>query len=240
MSDKGLKHKVGLEHHGIKNAKEIFWNLTTPALYEHISRNGEGQLTHLGPVVVATGQHTGRAPNDKFVVKEPTSQDDIWWGKVNKPFNVEQFDALYGRVLAYLQNKSLYVQDCCAGADQEKQLHIRVVTETAWHNLFARNMFIQITDLDKLANHVPAFTILHVPSFRAVPLIDGTNSEVFVVVDYAKQMVLIGGTNYAGEIKKSVFSVLNYLLPKKHSVLSMFLVFLVQEKRPFLPTLIVI
>ena len=221
MSDKGLKHKVGLEHHGIKNAKEIFWNLTTPALYEHISRNGEGQLTHLGPVVVATGQHTGRAPNDKFVVKEPTSQDDIWWGKVNKPFGVEQFDALHGRILAYLQNKSLYVQDCCAGADQEKQLHIRVITETAWHNLFARNMFIQIKDLDKLANHVPAFTILHVPSFRAVPLIDGTNSEVFVVVDYAKQMVLIGGTNYAGEIKKSVFSVLNYLLPKKHSVLSM-------------------
>ena len=139
MSDKGLKHKVGLEHHGIKNAKEIFWNLTTPALYEHISRNGEGQLSHLGPVVVATGQHTGRAPNDKFVVKEPTSQDDIWWGKVNKPFGVEQFDALHGRILAYLQNKSLYVQDCCAGADQEKQLHIRVVTETAWHNLFARN-----------------------------------------------------------------------------------------------------
>ena len=221
MSAKGLKHKVGLEHHGIKNAKEIFWNLTTPALYEHISRNGEGQLSHLGPVVVSTGEHTGRAPNDKFIVKEPTSRDDIWWGKVNKPFKVEQFDALYGRVLAYLQNKSLYVQDCCAGADQEKQLHIRVITETAWHNLFARNMFIQIKDLDKLANHVPAFTILHVPSFKAVPSIDGTNSEVFVVVDYAKQMVLIGGTNYAGEIKKSVFSVLNYLLPKKHSVLSM-------------------
>ena len=221
MSAKGLKHKVGLEHHGIKNAKEIFWNLTTPALYEHISRNGEGQLSHLGPVVVATGQHTGRAPNDKFIVKEPTSQDDIWWGKVNKPFGVEQFDALYGRILAYLQNKSLYVQDCCAGADQEKQLHIRVITETAWHNLFARNMFIQIKDLDNLANHVPEFTILHVPSFQAVPSIDGTNSEVFVVVDYSKQLVLIGGTYYAGEIKKSVFSVLNYLLPKKHSVLSM-------------------
>ncbi|MBT7271996.1 MAG: phosphoenolpyruvate carboxykinase (ATP), partial [Nitrospina sp.] len=221
MPTKGLKHKVGLESHGIKNAKEIFWNLTTPALYEHISRNGEGHLSHLGPVVVATGQHTGRAPNDKFIVKEPTSQDDIWWGKVNKPFGVEQFDALYGRILAYLQNKSLYVQDCCAGADQEKQLHIRVITETAWHNLFARNMFIQIKDLDNLANHVPEFTILHVPSFQAVPSIDGTNSEVFVVVDYSKQLVLIGGTYYAGEIKKSVFSVLNYLLPKKHSVLSM-------------------
>ena len=108
MSKKGLKHKVGLEHHGIKNAKEIYWNLTTPALYEHICRNGEGQLSHLGPVVVATGEHTGRAPNDKFIVKEPTSQDHIWWGKVNKPFEVEQFDALHGRILAYLQNKNLY------------------------------------------------------------------------------------------------------------------------------------
>ena len=221
MPEKGLKHKVGLEHHGIKNAKEIYWNLKTPELYEHIIRNGEGRVSHLGPMVVSTGQHTGRAPNDKFIVKEPTSQDHVWWGKVNKPFEVDQFDALYGRVLAYLQNKNLYVQDCCAGADQEKQLHIRVITETAWHNLFARNMFIQIKDLDKLASHVPSFTILHVPSFQAVPSIDGTNSEVFVVVDYAKQMVLIGGTNYAGEIKKSVFSVLNYLLPQKHSTLSM-------------------
>ena len=221
MSTKGLKHKVGLEHHGIKNTKEIFWNLTTPSLYEHITRNGEGHLSHLCPLVVATGHHTGRAPNDKFIVKEPTSHDDIWWGKVNKHFGVEQFDALYGRILAYLQNKSLYVQDCCAGADQEKQLHIRVITETAWHNLFARNMFIQIKDLDNLANHVPEFTIIHVPIFQAVPSIDGTNSEVFVVVDYSKQLVLIGGTYYAGEIKKSVFSFLNYLFPKKHSVLSM-------------------
>ena len=110
MPEKGLKHKVGLEHHGIKNAKEIYWNLTTPELYEHIIHNGEGKVSHLGPMVVATGQYTGRAPNDKFIVKEPTSQDNVWWGKVNKSFEVEQFDALYGRVLAYLQNKNLRTQ----------------------------------------------------------------------------------------------------------------------------------
>ena len=125
------------------------------------------------------------------------------------------------RVLAYLQGKEVYVQVCCAGCDPKHQTHIRVITEHAWHNLFARNMFIQINDMAKLENHDPAFTIMHVPDFKAVPAIDGTNSEVFVIVDFGKQLVLIGGTSYAGEIKKSVFSILNYLLPQKQSVLSM-------------------
>ena len=197
----------GVDKNGLSPSGTVHWNLGSAALAEKAIAREEGQFSKDGALVCLTGQHTGRSPNDKFIVKEPTSQDHIWWGKVNKPFEVEQFDALYGRILAYLQNKNLYVQDCCAGADKEKQLHLRVITETAWHNLFARNMFIQINDLNKIANHVPAFTILHVPNFQAVPAIDGTNSEVFVVVDYSKQMVLIGGTNYAGEIKKSVFSV---------------------------------
>ncbi|MZG53783.1 MAG: phosphoenolpyruvate carboxykinase [Nitrospinae bacterium] len=221
MPQNVLKHKVGLETHGLKNLKKIHWNLTTPELYEHIIRNNEGQLSHLGPVCVTTGEHTGRAPNDKFIVQEPSSQENIWWGKVNRPFSVEQFEALYSRVLAYLQGKEVYVQDCCAGCDPEHQTHIRVINEHAWHNLFARNMFIQIRDMAKLENHEPAFTIIHVPDFKAVPAIDGTNSEVFVIVDFGKQLVLIGGTSYAGEIKKSVFSILNYLLPQKQSVLSM-------------------
>ncbi|MFQ5449700.1 MAG: phosphoenolpyruvate carboxykinase (ATP) [Nitrospinaceae bacterium] len=221
MPQKILKHKVGLEHHGIRNTKKIYWNLSTPVLYEHIIRNKEGIVSHLGPICVTTGEYTGRAPNDKFSVQEPSSQENIWWGKVNKPFSVDQFDALYSRVLAYLQGREIYVQDCYAGADPEHQLHIRVITEQAWHSLFARNMFVQIKDLAKLESHVPAFTVIHVPHFKAVPAIDGTNSEVFVIVDYGKQLVLIGGTSYAGEIKKSVFSVLNYLLPQKHNVLSM-------------------
>jgi len=221
MSQKVLKHKVGLETHGLKNLEGIHWNLSTPQLYEHIINNGEGHLSHLGPMCVTTGEHTGRAPKDKFIVQEPSSQENIWWGKVNKPFTVEQFEALYSRVLAYLQGKTVYVQDCCAGSDPKHQTHIRVITETAWHSLFARNMFIQIRDMAKLETHEPAFTVIQVPGFEAVPEIDGTNSEVFVIVDFGKQLVLIGGTSYAGEIKKSVFSILNYLLPQKQSVLSM-------------------
>jgi phosphoenolpyruvate carboxykinase (ATP) len=221
MPQNVLKHKVGLETHGLKNLKKINWNLSTPQLYEHIIANKEGQLSHLGPVCVTTGEHTGRAPNDKFIVQEPSSQENIWWGKVNRPFSLEQFEALYSRILAYLQGKEVYVQDCCAGCDPKHQTHIRVITEHAWHSLFARNMFIQIRDMAKLENHDPAFTIMHVPDFKAVPAIDGTNSEVFVIVDFGRQLVLIGGTSYAGEIKKSVFSILNYLLPQKQSVLSM-------------------
>jgi len=221
MPQKGLKHQVGLEQHGIKNFKEVHWNLSTPDLYENIIRRSEGILSHLGPICVATGEHTGRAPNDKFIVQESSSQENIWWGKINRPFTVEQFDALYSRVLAYLQGREIFVQDCCAGADPNHQLHIRVITETAWHSLFARNMFIQITDTTKLESHDPGFTVIHVPGFKAIPAIDGTNSEVFVLVDYGKQLVLIGGTSYAGEIKKSIFSVLNYMLPHKDNVLSM-------------------
>ena len=221
MPQKVLKHKVGLETHGLKNLKRIHWNLSTPQLYEHIIANEEGHISHLGPVCVSTGEHTGRAPKDKFIVQEPSSQENIWWGKVNRPFSVEQFEALYSRVLAYLQGKEVYVQDCCAGSDPKHQTHIRVITEEAWHSLFARNMFIQIRDMIKLETHEPAFTVIQVPGFKAVPAIDGTNSEVFVIVDFGKQLVLIGGTSYAGEIKKSVFSILNYLLPQKQSVLSM-------------------
>ena len=221
MPQKVLKHKIGLETHGLKNLEKIHWNLSTPQLYEHIINNDEGHISHLGPVCVTTGEHTGRAPKDKFIVQEPSSQENIWWGKVNRAFTVEQFEALYSRVLAYLQGKEVYVQDCCAGSDPKHQTHIRVITEQAWHSLFARNMFIQIRDMDKLETHEPAFTVIQVPGFKAVPAIDGTNSEVFVIVDFGKQLVLIGGTSYAGEIKKSVFSILNYLLPQKQSVLSM-------------------
>ena len=221
MSATILKHKVGLETHGIKNAKKIFWNFSTAELYEHIIKNDEGTISHLGPVVVKTGEHTGRSPNDKFIVQEPSSKENIWWGKVNRPFSVDQFDALFSRVLGYVQGKNLYVQDCYAGADPKFQLHLRVITEYAWHSLFARNMFIQIKDQEKLANHSPAFTIIDMPGFKASPTIDGTNSEVFVIVDFGKKLVLIGGTEYAGEIKKSIFSILNYLLPFNSDVLSM-------------------
>ena len=208
-----------LESHGIQNLNTVYWNLSTPSLVEEAIRRREGRLAHLGPLVVRTGQHTGRSPNDKFIVREPSSSEKVWWGKVNRPMEQDQFDRLHRRLLAYLQGKDLFVQDCFGGADPAYRLPLRVITETAWHNLFARNMFIHAAS-DQLAKHVPQFTVINAPNFHAVPELDGTPSEVFVVIHFGQQLVLIGGTQYAGEIKKSIFTVLNYLLPQQN-VLSM-------------------
>jgi phosphoenolpyruvate carboxykinase (ATP) len=208
-----------LESLGITNVNMVYRNLSTPSLIEEAIRRREGRLAHLGPLVVRTGQHTGRSPNDKFIVQEPSCDEKVWWGKVNRPLEPNKFKLLHRRLLAYLQGKDLFVQDCFAGADPAYRLPIRVVTETAWHNLFARNMFIQ-PDRDELATHIPQFTVINAPNFHADPEVDGTRSEVFVVIHFGRRLVLIGGTQYAGEIKKSVFTVLNYLLPQQN-VLSM-------------------
>ena len=135
--------EYGLEKHGIHNVDDVYWNLSTGALYEMAVRRREGLVAHLGPLVVRTGSHTGRSPKDKFIVKEPSSEKNIWWGKENIPFDKKQFDSLYARLLAYLQGRELFVQDCFAGADSRYQIPIRVITETAWHSLFSRNMFIR-------------------------------------------------------------------------------------------------
>ena len=220
MHVQGPAHShYGLEHHGIHNANAVYWNLPTSALYEEAIRRREGHLAHLGPLVVRTGQHTGRSPNDKFIVQEPSSADQVWWGKANPPMEPAHFDTLHRRLLAYLQGRDVFVQDCFAGADPEYRLPIRILTETAWHNLFARNMFIQAR-LEDPAAHVPQFTVINAPNFHAIPEVDGTRSEVFVVIHFGQRLVLIGGTQYAGEIKKSIFTVLNYLLPQR-DVLSM-------------------
>jgi phosphoenolpyruvate carboxykinase (ATP) len=188
-------------------------------LYEDVIRRGEGNVAHLGPIVVRTGLHTGRAARDKFIVEEPQSRDNVWWGKVNKAFTLGHFELLFRRLQAYLQGRDLFVQDCFAGHDPKYRLPIRVITETAWHSMFARNMFIQAEDYE-LVEHVPEFTVLHVPNFQAIPEIDGTNSEAFIILNISRKLVMIGGTSYAGEIKKSVFTVMNYLLPQ-NNVLSM-------------------
>lgn len=219
MAVKRLFSEYGLENHGITNIHKAHWNHNTPMLYEAIIRNGEGCVAHLGPIVVRTGLHTGRAAKDKFIVQEPQTTDNVWWGAVNKPFASERFELLFRRLLAYLQGRDLYVQDCFAGYDPQYRLPIRVITETAWHNLFARNMFIQ-AEPEQLVDHVPEFTVLHVPNFQAIPELDGTNSEAFIILNLSRKLVLIGGTSYGGEIKKSIFTVLNYLLPQEN-VLSM-------------------
>ncbi len=221
MMEQGLTGgKKSLDNLGIRNINTIWWNLCTPALYEHAVQRHEALLAHLGPLVVRTGQYTGRSPNDKYVVREPSSEDKIWWGKVNQPIDESRYEALRARLTAYFQGKDLYVEDCYVGADPATQMPIRVITETAWHKLFARNMFLRERDPEKLANHEPKFTVLHAPGFNADPRTDGTRSEVFVLVHFGRRETIIGGTSYAGEIKKSMFTVMNYFLPQQ-SVLSM-------------------
>jgi phosphoenolpyruvate carboxykinase (ATP) len=210
-----MQSRYALQNHGIQNTGQEYWNLSTPALYEEAVRRREALIGHLGPLVARTGHHTGRSPNDKFVVREPSSEEKIGWGAVNRPFPPERFDALYQRLLAYLQAKDVFVQDCYAGADPDYRLPIRVLTETAWHSLFARNLFIQEHDPERLAAHVPEFTILHVPHFHADPQVDATASEAFILLNFGAKQAVIGGTAYAGEIKKSIFTVMNYLLPQR-------------------------
>ncbi|MCF8468438.1 MAG: phosphoenolpyruvate carboxykinase [Sneathiella sp.] len=208
------KSSYGLDKNGLGNVGKAYWNLSAPALYREALLRGEASLAAGGPLVALTGQHTGRSANDKFIVEEPGSEKNIWWGKVNKPIDAGKFASLHRKMQDYLAGKEVFVQDCFAGADTGHRLPVRIITECAWHNLFARNMFLQPAPAE-LDNFKPEFTILQVPSFEADPAVDGTRSEVFVLANFAEKLVIIGGTSYAGEIKKSVFSILNYLLPEK-------------------------
>ena len=205
----------GLEYLGLSNVKKVHWNHTTPILYEHAIKNDEAIISHLGPLVVSTGKITGRSPNDKYVVKDEFSADRVNWGKTNVPYEPHKFDLLFERVKAYLQNRELYVQDAFAGTDDDYKLPIRVITLYAWHALFARNMFLRIKDKEVLKNFSPEFTVIAVPNFLANPVLDEINSETFIMINFTKKIVLIGGTHYAGEIKKSIFTVMNYVLPLK-------------------------
>ena len=208
-----LKSDYGLDNHGIFNLRMSFWNLPTESLYEEIAFRGEARITRLGPVVAFTGKHTARSAGDKYIVKEPSTEEHIWWGQYNKPFSPEKFDGLYNRLLGYLQGRDLFVQDCSVGADTEYRMPVRIISEKAWHALFARNMFILPKTNEDYRRHVPDFTIIAVPSFKAIPQIDGTGSETFIILNFARRVCIIGNTAYAGEIKKSVFTIMNYLMP---------------------------
>jgi len=208
------KSSYGLDKHGIRNVHVAHWNYGVAALYEEALRRREGVLAAGGPLVVRTGHHTGRSANDKFIVEDPASRDNIDWGAVNRPILPARFEGVEARLLSYLQDHEVFIQDCWAGADPNYRVGVRVITETAWHSLFAHNMFIAPTP-QELAGFVPDFTIIQAPRFHALPERDGTNSENFVLVNFERRLVLIGGTSYAGEIKKSVFSILNYLLPER-------------------------
>ena len=202
------------------NAKSVYRNLTAPDLYEHIVRRNEGLISEHGAAVVHTGRYTGRSPNDKFIAKDAATRKKIWWGKENCPISAEQYDALEAQLLSYLQQRDLYVRDCYVGADPKYRLPLRIITESAWHSLFAYNMFVPETNRKKLAAFEPGFTLINAQFLKAVPERDGTNSEAFVILNFSKRTVIIGSASYAGEIKKAIFTVMNYLLPQQ-GVLSM-------------------
>ncbi|MCC7509860.1 MAG: phosphoenolpyruvate carboxykinase [Planctomycetes bacterium] len=204
-----------LNAHGITKPSTIHHNLTAARLLEEAVRRGEGTFSDHGALIVNTGKYTGRSPNDKFTVQDAETKDTVWWGKVNRPITPETFDKLHRQVLDYYNKRDeAFVLDCYAGTDPEFRLPVRIVCEAAWHNLFARNMFVRISG-DELANFKPAFTVLHAPYFEAKGATDGLNSEAFILANFSKKVVLIGGTKYAGEVKKSVFTIMNYLLPAR-------------------------
>jgi phosphoenolpyruvate carboxykinase (ATP) len=195
--------------------KRVHRNLRSAVLVEHSIRRGEGHMANNGALVTQTGKRTGRSPNDKFTVKNARTADVVAWGNVNRPFDPDKFEALYRRVIEYLQDKEIFVQDLFAGADPEYRLPIQVVNELAWHNLFVRALFVRPKP-EELPNHKPEFTVIAVPHFLAEPSRDGTNSEAFIIVDFTSKVVLIGGTLYAGEMKKSIFGVMNFILPERN------------------------
>ena len=210
----------GLSKQGLSPRGDVHWNLIAPELFKAAARRDEGEFADMGPFVGVTTPHTGRSPNDKFVVKEPSSEKDVDWGKVNQPMSSEQYQLLAKEVRSYLNGAAeLFVEDLYCGADAAYRLSVRYVSPNAWHMAFARNMFIRPEQSD-LATFAPNFTVLHAPEFQADPARHGTRSSTFIVLNLGERTILIGGTRYAGELKKSMFTVMNYLLPKQ-GVLSM-------------------
>jgi phosphoenolpyruvate carboxykinase (ATP) len=204
-----------LNRFGITAPNRIYWQLNTPQLYEEAVRRYEGYVAHLGPLAVRTGNHTSLAYTDRFIVSEPPIQGNISWSEVIRPFDSDRFDRLLTRMAAYFQGLDIFMQDAYVRLSKDETMPIRVVTETAWHNLFVRNSYLH-SDVEELEDFAPEFTILHAPNFRAVPDRDGTNSDVFVITHFTRKLILIGGTSFPGEIQKAIFTVLNYLLPRQN------------------------
>jgi phosphoenolpyruvate carboxykinase (ATP) len=196
-------------------SNKVYHNLHSGVLVEHSIRKREAQLADNGALVAYTGKYTGRAPKDKFTVKDAITTDKVNWGDVNQPFDPEKFDALFERLVEFMRGRELFVQDLYAGADPQYRLPVRVINQYAWQNLFVRAMFIRPTR-DELKTHTPEFTILCAPEFHADPQRDGTRSEAFIIVNFTRKLIMIGGSGYAGEMKKSIFGIMNFLLPQRN------------------------
>ncbi len=217
----GLKSaKATIADLGLANVAAAYWNLTPAELVEEAITRGEGTLVDSGALAADTGEFTGRSPKDRFVVCDETTENSVWWGDVNIKFDPAKFDLLYNRVCAYLSNKEVFVRDSYACADPTYRMNIRVVTEQAYHNIFANNLFLRPTK-EEILNFDPEWTIINAPGFKADPKIDGTRQHNFAILNFSKKIILIGGTGYTGEIKKGIFGVLNYVLPHDKNVLSM-------------------
>ena len=208
----------GLGRHGFRNLESVNWNLGAAALYEEAVRRGEGHVAKHGPLVVRTGIHTGRSASDKFVVRDASTEDQVWWDN-NKAMSPAHFDALYADMMAHAEGRELFAKDLFGGADLTHRISVRVVTEYAWHSLFVHQLLIRPT-AEELKGFDPEFTIIDLPSFNADPAKHGCASQTVIAVNFSKKLILIGGTSYAGEMKKSVFTIMNYLLPAKR-VMSM-------------------
>ncbi len=205
----------GLDRHGLKNLGHVYWNLPAAALYEEAVWRREGEVVEGGPLLVRTGKHTARSAKDKFVVKESGSEDKVWWGNYNQPCSVEQYERLRKRQMAYVQGRDLFVQDCYIGADPEYRMPIRIITESAWASLFARNMFIPVGARDAARRHVPEFTMIVTTGMQSDPEVDELRSDTSILLNFADNMGIVVHAEYGGEIKKSMFTVQNYLLPLK-------------------------
>ena len=214
-----LKHSrelaadFGLENHGLEHLDQVFWNLPESALYEEAIFRNEGKMVHGGPFLINTGKWTARAANDKYFVREASTEDKIDWGEYNRPMSPDKFTGILTRLQAYLQGEEVFVQDVYAGADPRYRVPFRIITEKAWQSLFARNMFHTTSNRDELKKYVPEFTIIAAPSFKLDPKVDGTLSQTAIVVDFSKRLALVCNTSYGGEIKKTAFTIMNYLLP---------------------------
>ncbi len=213
-SNSHSKSSKGLDYLGLEKNENTLWNLAPAELYEEIIKNNEGILSDDYAIRIVTGKYTGRSPKDKFLVDQPSIYNDIDWGEINQPIDEEVFDNLFEQVSDYLSDKKLYVRDCYAGADKSYRLNVRLVSEAAYHSLFAYNMFRRPSRA-KLESIDPDFTIMAAPNFKADPATDGTASETFILVNFDKKIILIGGTLYSGEVKKGIFGIMNYLLPKQ-------------------------
>jgi len=221
MKNEGIKNpNVDLASIGLKNLRTAYWNLPVSQLIEHTLQLGEGVLSDTGALTIKTGEFTGRSPKDRFIVKDDITANTVDWNQINMPFDAERFDALFTKVAAYLQGKNVYVRDAYACADDNYRLNLRVVAEKPWSAMFAYNMFLRPTK-EEIENANPEWTVVCAPGFYADPAVDGTRQHNFAIVNFTRKMILIGGTGYTGEIKKGIFSVLNYILPSKRGVLSM-------------------